>query len=170
MDNVVPLVHDRYALTLWENFVFRNVFSASMAAIVVAGLSGCASSPLAGPDAHARRTDKGLQLAFGPAFFDYKTAELAEDGQREVELIANLLHQKPNRSVVIEGHTDDVGSANYNLSLSKERADSVREALIAHGIDGDRLTVAAMGETLPAAFNATEDGRAKNRRVEVIIR
>lgn len=141
-----------------------------MAAIAVSGLAGCASSPLEGPGVHARSTDQGLQLTFGPAFFDYKKAELDFDSEREVELIARLLRQKPNRPVIIEGHADDIGSEAYNLELSMERAEAVRQALIAKGIDGDRLDVLAMGETLPAAYNTTEDGRAKNRRVEVIIR
>ena len=144
--------------------------AASMAAIVVSGLAGCASSPLEGPGVHARPTDQGLQLTFGPTFFDYKTADLGADSEREVELIARLLRQKPNRPVVIEGHADDIGSEAYNLDLSLARAEAVRQALIDKGIDGERLDVLAMGETLPAAYNSTEDGRAKNRRVEVIIR
>lgn len=150
--------------------MFRNVIAATTTALMIAGLSGCAGSLLEGPGVQARETEKGLQLAFGPTFFDYKTAELGDEGQREVALIADLLRQKPTRPVVIEGHTDSVGSEGYNLSLSMDRADAVRNALIEQGIDGDRLTVAAMGETLPASFDATEEGRAQNRRVEVIIR
>lgn len=150
--------------------MIRNMIAATIASVIVVGLGGCANSFLAGPGTQARQTDKGLQMTFGPAFFDYKTAELGAEGQREVELIARLLRQKPKRQVVIEGHTDDVGSEGYNFDLSMERADVVKQALIEHGINGDRLTIAAMGETLPASYNATEDGRAKNRRVEVIIR
>ncbi|MEM8949911.1 MAG: OmpA family protein [Pseudomonadota bacterium] len=148
----------------------RNVVTAAMAGVIVVGLSGCANSFLAGPGTQTRQADNGLELVFGPAFFDYKTAELGAEGQREVELIARLLRQKPGREVIIEGHTDDVGSEGYNFVLSMARADAVKEALIEHGIEGDRLVVAAMGETLPASFSNTEDGRAKNRRVEVIIR
>lgn len=148
----------------------RNMFSAAMAAVIVAGLSGCANSPLAGPGTYARETDRGLQLSFGPTFFAHNTAELGAEGQREVSRIASILRQKPTRPAVIEGHTDDLGTDDYNLALSMERADAVKRALIANGIEDHRLTVSAMGETLPATYNATEDGRAKNRRVEVIIR
>ena len=150
--------------------MFRNVIAAALATTIVTGLSGCADSPLAGPGAHARATDGGLELSFGPAFFDYKTAELDAQGEREVERIAALLHQKPKRPVVIEGHTDEVGSDNDDFALSTERADAVKRALIAHGIEQDRLIIAPMGETLPAAFASTKQGSAKNRRVEVIIR
>lgn len=150
--------------------MIRNVIAATVASVLVVGLGGCANSFLAGPGAQARQTDQGLQMTFGPAFFDYKTAELGAEGQHEVELIARLLRQKPTRQVVIEGHTDDVGSDDYNFALSTERADVVRQALIEQGIDGDRLTIAAMGETLPASYVMDEEGRAKNRRVEVIIR
>jgi len=150
--------------------VFRNLLTVAMVAVVSAGLTGCASSLFAGPEIQARETESGLQLSFGPTFFDYNTAEIGDQGQREVELIAKLLRQKPRRPVVIEGHTDDIGSEDYNLALSMARAQAVKQALITHGVEGDRLILSALGETEPLAFNTTEDGRARNRRVEVIIR
>ena len=150
--------------------MFRNLIAAALATTIIAGLSGCAGSPFAGPGTQARATEEGLELSFGPTFFNYKTSELDALGEREVERIAALLHQKPQRPVVIEGHTDDIGSDNYNQALSAKRADAVKSALIAHGIERERLTIAPMGETLPVAFDSTRQGRAKNRRVEVIIR
>ena len=87
-----------------------------------------------------------------------------------MQRIARLLRQKPLAPVTIEGHTDAIGSEKYNLALSMARADAVKYALLEQGLDGSRLTVAAMGETVPVAYNTTEDGRAKNRRVEIIIR
>lgn len=144
----------------------KHLFAAAVTLVLVAGLAGCAQ----GPNSQARATEQGLQLAFGPAFFDYNTAELGVEGKEEVWRIARLLHQKPRAPVTIEGHTDAVGSSGYNLALSMARADAVKDALIRYGVDADRLSVAAMGEAVPVAYNSTEDGRAKNRRVEIVIR
>jgi outer membrane protein OmpA-like peptidoglycan-associated protein len=150
--------------------MIRNLVAATMATVIVAGLSGCGISPLVGPNISARETGHGLELALGPALFDYDTAELGADGRQEVVRIARLLRQKPGQQIVIEGHTDSEGPDDYNLALSEQRAATVRNALIDEGVQGDRLHVVGLGEALPAAFNTTEDGRANNRRVEVIIR
>jgi outer membrane protein OmpA-like peptidoglycan-associated protein len=149
-----------------EIFVRHQFVALSMIGVLSAGLGGCAP----GPHVQTRATEQGLKLTFGPTFFDYKSAMLGEAGHLEVERIARLLRQKPRALVTIEGHTDDIGSASYNLVLSKARAETVRNALIEKGVDRDRLDVLAMGEMSPVAYNLSEDGRAQNRRVEVIIR
>lgn len=150
--------------------MIRKLAAAAMATVVVTGLSGCGTSSPAGPNISARETGHGLELSLGPALFDYDAAELGADGRQEVAQIARLLRQKPGQQIVIEGHTDSEGPDDYNLALSEQRATTVRKALIDEGIEGDRLHVVGLGEALPAAFNTTEDGRANNRRVEVIIR
>jgi outer membrane protein OmpA-like peptidoglycan-associated protein len=70
----------------------------------------------------------------------------------------------------IEGHTDSVGQPGYNQRLSAERAASVKAWLVGHGIDAARLDTAGFGDGRPVADNATEDGRARNRRVELVRR
>ena len=80
------------------------------------------------------------------------------------------------RRIILEGHADDIGTAGYNLTLSRRRAETVARELIARGIRRDRVTVAAFGEARPAAPNRradgsdNPDGRARNRRVEAVIR
>jgi OOP family OmpA-OmpF porin len=95
-----------------------------------------------------------------------------------VERIARVLSHPGARTrrIILEGHTDDVGTTSYNLTLSRRRAETVARELIARGIRRDRVTVAAFGETRPAAPNRhadgsdNPDGRARNRRVEAVIR
>jgi OOP family OmpA-OmpF porin len=72
-------------------------------------------------------------------------------------------------AVIVEGHTDSVGSDAYNKKLSLRRADAVRQYLVKHGIPADRITAEGFGESSPVASNDTEDGRAQNRRVELRV-
>lgn len=83
--------------------------------------------------------------------------------------VADVLQTYPATYVDIIGHTDSVGSAEYNQTLSERRASSVASALIQRGVLSDRLYVAGMGETMPIASNETDEGRAANRRVEIRI-
>jgi outer membrane protein OmpA-like peptidoglycan-associated protein len=81
----------------------------------------------------------------------------------------DFLNTYPDRDVLIEGHTDNVGSAQFNQTLSLQRAESVRRYLTDHGIQNRRLTVAGLGLERPVAGNDSAMGRQQNRRVEVII-
>jgi len=76
---------------------------------------------------------------------------------------------KPALVIEISGHTDSIGSPESNLKLSLNRANSVRNYLINHGIKGDRVTALGSGDTQPVASNDTDDGRQQNRRTEVKI-
>ena len=76
----------------------------------------------------------------------------------------------PDVDVEIVGYTDDIGTADYNLGLALRRAESVRDYMLAHGIDDRRLSVAGRGMTDPLVSNATPEGRAVNRRVEFFVR
>lgn len=83
--------------------------------------------------------------------------------------IADMLKQHPDLDLLIEGHTDNVGSAASNLALSDRRAAAVRQVLIdSYKIDGNRLTTMGFGDTVPAAPNTTPEGRQQNRRVELV--
>ena len=77
------------------------------------------------------------------------------------------LKADPRLRVIIEGHTDSVGSDEYNMELSGRRAGAVSKYLVSKGIDSTRLQAKGLGETQPIASNDTEEGRAKNRRVEL---
>jgi len=100
--------------------------------------------------------------------FDFNKADIKPDSQPTVDEIVKLLSSNPDLSLAVEGHTDNVGSAEYNRQLSEARARSVAGALAARGIEGRRLTAAGYGPDKPIADNSAEDGRAKNRRVELV--
>jgi outer membrane protein OmpA-like peptidoglycan-associated protein len=76
---------------------------------------------------------------------------------------------QPGLSLKIEGHTDSQGSDEYNMTLSQQRAESVKQYLVQAGVKQEIITTQGLGETTPAADNSTADGRQKNRRVEIII-
>ena len=89
--------------------------------------------------------------------------------QAELDELAKVLAKYPDRSVVIEGHTDSVGSEDFNVGLSQRRAESVRSYLMRQGVDRSRVTTEGMGESVPVASNDTAGGRQQNRRVEIIV-
>jgi outer membrane protein OmpA-like peptidoglycan-associated protein len=100
--------------------------------------------------------------------FDTGKSDLKADGQATVAEIVKMLKAAPAMKVAIEGHTDNVGQAAANKALSEARARSVMAAIVAGGIDAGRLTAAGFGQERPIADNRGEEGRAKNRRVELV--
>lgn len=117
----------------------------------------------------AKATDRGLVLTLGDVLFASGRAELKVGALSNLTRLVVFLNQNPGRNVEIEGHTDNVGSNDYNQVLSQRRADSVKSYLVQQGIGGQRITVAGKGESQPVADNETASGRQQNRRVEVII-
>ncbi len=117
----------------------------------------------------ARQTERGIVLTIGDVLFDFGKAFLSPKADRNVEKLAVFLEKYPNRNVLIEGHTDSIGSDSYNLDLSRRRAGSVKDRLVEAGIDPARITTVGYGKKYPAVSNDTEANRALNRRVEVII-
>ena len=105
----------------------------------------------------------------GNITFAFNSAQIAPQFQGTLSDVAAVLKQYDKTTVVVEGHTDDVGSAQYNMQLSRERAQSVASYLASSGVAGARLQVVGMGESQPIASNASEAGRAQNRRVEIRI-
>ena len=97
------------------------------------------------------------------------SAELDNDSDSALEGVASALRQCPGVRVTIEGHTDDVGNPEANLRLSQRRAESLVEDLVGRGIARERLTAAGFGETRPVDSNATPEGRAANRRIDIIL-
>jgi outer membrane protein OmpA-like peptidoglycan-associated protein len=120
-------------------------------------------------DLQARKTDRGLVLTLGDVLFDTGKARLKAGAYSTIDRLANALKEVPTRSVVIEGHTDSMGSEDYNQELSEQRAMSVQSALMQRGVQGSQISTAGKGEGLPVASNDTAGGRQQNRRVEVIF-
>lgn len=101
--------------------------------------------------------------------FEFNSAALTEDSNEGVEMLKAFLESHPELHVELAGHTDNVGSDAYNLKLSKERAEVVRQALIDKGIASERLTAQGYGATKPLYSNDNEEHRAMNRRTEMIV-
>lgn len=117
----------------------------------------------------AQQTERGLVLTLGDVLFDFDKASLKPGGERAVDELTNFLREYPERNVMIEGFTDNIGSESYNQDLSRRRADAVRVALMNNGISSSRIQIRGYGEEYAVASNNTEAGRQQNRRVEVII-
>jgi len=102
--------------------------------------------------------------------FAVDSAELRPDLTRDLRALASNLQAYPNSTVDVLGHTDNTGDAGYNQALSQRRAQSVVNVLINNGISSGRLRGIGRGEDAPVASNLTPEGRAQNRRVEIVIR
>jgi OOP family OmpA-OmpF porin len=112
---------------------------------------------------------KGTKLAtVGAAHFDFNKAQLKTGGEEDLGPVVRMMGDQKDLRVVVEGHTDSVGSDAYNQKLSERRAEAVKSYLVRRGIDASRIRTRGLGETRPVASNSTEAGRAQNRRAEVI--
>jgi outer membrane protein OmpA-like peptidoglycan-associated protein len=120
-------------------------------------------------DMQAKVTDRGLVLTLGDVLFASGTAELNSGGTNNLGKLAAFLNKYPDRTAIIEGHTDNIGGEDYNLGLSQRRADSVKSYLVNQGIGSGRLSASGKGKGSPVADNSSATGRQQNRRVEVII-
>ena len=102
--------------------------------------------------------------------FEYNSAALTKDSEAGIQMLTEFLQRNPQLKVELAGHTDNVGSDNYNLKLSSERAEVVRQALVDKGIDATRLTAQGYGATRPLVPNDNEEHRAMNRRTEMVVK
>lgn len=120
-------------------------------------------------DEMAQQIDEAGSVALYGILFDYDKATLRPESAPTLEEIAKLLNDTPDLDLLVVGHTDNQGGLDYNRDLSQRRAEAVVEALVTrHGIDRSRLSPHGVAYLAPAASNATEDGRAENRRVELV--
>jgi len=117
----------------------------------------------------AKPTDHGLVVMLQDVLFDTGQATLKEGAQSKLDQLASVLKNHPERRVMVEGFTDSVGSGDSNLVLSRARAESVRNALMARGVPADRIEARGNGQMRPVASNSTQAGRQQNRRVEVVF-
>jgi len=116
-----------------------------------------------------QNTSRGLVARISDVLFHFNDFTLTPEAREKLAKIAGILVAYGGLCPRLEGYTDDVGSDEYNLQLSRKRADAVRDYLISQGVPPSNVTAAGLGNTNPAAPNATASGRQRNRRVEMLI-
>ncbi|SFT02172.1 Outer membrane protein OmpA [Zhouia amylolytica] len=124
------------------------------------------------PGAEVTRVGEGINVTFDEnsgVKFGFDSDQIQSEGQETLQKMAEVFKEYDDTNILVEGHTDSSGADSYNMSLSKKRANSVVNYLVAQGVDRSRFTVKWYGETQPKYDNATAEGRSKNRRVELGI-
>ena len=117
-----------------------------------------------------KEEERGLVLTLsGSVLFRSAQSTLLPQAQEKLDQVAKALLAIPARTLIVEGHTDSQGSDAYNQGLSQRRADAVREYLVQKGYPADRIQARGKGEGSPIAKNSSAEGRANNRRVEIVI-
>jgi outer membrane protein OmpA-like peptidoglycan-associated protein len=120
-------------------------------------------------DLKGKKTDRGVVVTLGDVLFDTGKATLKAGAYSTIDRLATVLKEDASRKVLIEGHTDSVGSNEYNQSLSERRAASVQAALFERGVAASQISTVGKGETTPVASNDNVGGRQQNRRVELVF-
>lgn len=118
---------------------------------------------------NAKQTERGLVVTLGDILFETGKSQLKANSTERLYKLTSFLKTYPDRTLMIEGHTDNVGGDDSNILLSQKRAESVRMFLLEQGVNSARLSAIGKGENFPVASNESDSGRALNRRVEVII-
>ena len=120
--------------------------------------------------AAVKEESRGLVITLsGSVLFRSDEATLLPEATTKLGQVADALMATKERSLIVEGHSDSQGADAYNLDLSQRRANAVRDFLTSRGYDGSRVRAVGIGETRPIADNASAEGRANNRRVEIIV-
>ena len=130
------------------------------------------------PGAQVKRVEEGINVTFDEKNPDGSAAgvlfatnqyNISDNSRLALDKLVKIFNQYPETNILVEGHTDNVGTSAYNMSLSQRRAEAVGSFLRTEGIPSSRLTIKWYGETQPKADNSTEAGRASNRRVEFAV-
>lgn len=124
------------------------------------------------PGAEVTRVGEGINVTFNEGagvYFDTNKSNIKGTSVETLHKLAGILKEYPKTVILVEGHTDSAGTEEYNMGLSKLRAESVTNYLIGQGIASDRFTTKWYGELQPVADNSTAEGKSKNRRVELGI-
>jgi len=122
------------------------------------------------PGATVTREGEGILVKFDSGIlFDIDKTNVKPVAQTSLKKLAVSLQNNPQTNILVVGHTDSTGTAEHNMDLSIRRAGAVKAFLVGEGIDGSRLSTKGKGETEPIALNSTAEGRAQNRRVEIVI-
>jgi outer membrane protein OmpA-like peptidoglycan-associated protein len=121
--------------------------------------------------ASVKQEPRGMVITLsGSVLFASAKSDLLANAQIKLNDVAKALgEQDPDAKILVEGYTDSQGSASFNQDLSQRRAEAVRAYLVSHGIAGDRVTAQGLGLTAPIADNSSAEGRANNRRVEIVV-
>ncbi|HTS28803.1 MAG TPA: OmpA family protein [Bryobacteraceae bacterium] len=116
-----------------------------------------------------RETARGLIVNISDVLFDFNKFTLKPGAREKMAKVSGILLAYPGLKIQVEGHTDSIGSDEYNQRLSEQRAESVRDYLVAQGVPGDTISAVGFGKTRPVASNDTDAGRQQNRRVELVV-
>lgn len=116
-----------------------------------------------------QETARGLIVTLGDVLFDTGKSNLKQNAQISLAKVSVILQQYPDLKLQIEGYTDSVGGDEYNLKLSQSRADSTKAFLVSNNVDPNSVTATGYGKSHPVADNATAQGKAQNRRVEMVV-
>jgi len=118
-----------------------------------------------------RTTDspRGLVVNMADVLFDFGKYNLKTDAQIKLAKLAGIIQAHPGLHLAIEGHTDNIGSDEANMKLSEQRADAVRDFLVQQGLAQEAVSAIGLGKAEPVADNSTNEGRQKNRRVEIVV-
>lgn len=120
--------------------------------------------------AAVKEEERGMVITLnGSVLFPSDQATLLPEAQTRLNQVADALMTTKERNIVIEGHTDSRGSESHNLDLSQRRAESVRTYIVGRGYEADRIQAKGIGKDRPITSNTTAEGRANNRRVEIVV-
>lgn len=114
-------------------------------------------------------TPRGLVVNMADVLFDTGKYNLRQEAREKLSKLSGIVLAHPGLNLAVEGHTDSTGSDEFNMKLSQQRADAVREYLVAQGLAPDTVTSHGFGKDMPVADNSTAAGRQRNRRVEIIV-
>jgi outer membrane protein OmpA-like peptidoglycan-associated protein len=116
-----------------------------------------------------RETQRGLIVNINDVLFDFNQYTLKPGAREKLAKVSGIILAYPGLKIQLEGHTDSVGSDDYNLKLSQQRGDSVRTYLVSQGVPADTVTATGLGKSDPVATNDTAAGRQQNRRVDMVV-
>ncbi len=116
-----------------------------------------------------KEINRNIKFTLGDVLFVTGKADLLPGATTKIDEIAGFLQRYPDKTLLIEGHTDSMGSDDYNMALSQKRADFVKNALQEKGISGNRMVSRGLGQSHPIASNSTVAGRQSNRRIEITV-
>lgn len=121
-------------------------------------------------NAKIERVGEGIKITFDSGIlFEFDSFELQPEAKTNIESLVKVLNKYPDTNILVEGDTDNVGTAEYNQKLSERRAQAVADYQKARGITASRISTIGLGETNPIVSNDTEEGRRQNRRVEIAV-
>lgn len=155
------LKNEDYLLTIkGEDIVYQSTYVAAKDSI---------TAPVIKLEMEVQPIEVGMHYRLHNIYFAFNSADILSSSQKVLDEFIVFLNDHPTMTISIEGHTDNVGSDEFNLILSENRAKAVYNYLVNNGIDANRLQYKGFGKTTPIATNETEEGRAMNRRTEFVI-